>query len=404
MTTLLIANRGEIAVRITRTAHRLGMTVVTVHSSDDHDSAHVRAADMAVDLGSGGPGAYLDIEAVITAAHDTGSTIVHPGYGFLSEKAEFAERCGNAGLTFVGPTVDTLRLFGDKSATRTFATAAGVPVLAATNGSTTLESASRFVTTRQGGPVIVKALSGGGGRGMRVVENPSHPGDLEFAINRCRSEAELGFGSADVYVEQFLPRARHIEVQVIGDGGSNPVHLFDRECTLQRRHQKVIEFAPAPHLSTEIRAAMHRDALTLAAISHLRGLATMEFLVDADNPELYYFIETNPRLQVEHPVTEQITGLDLVELQLAIAEGSVLSDIDTLSTMPPAPCGIAAEARITATELMSTGQSVTDLKFPHDRRVRVETHLEPGSHVPAAFDPLWQRSSFIVPMVLTLMW
>ncbi|HEY5856632.1 MAG TPA: biotin carboxylase N-terminal domain-containing protein [Aldersonia sp.] len=386
MTGLLIANRGEIALRIDRTARRLGHRTVAVYSTDEPHAAHARAADAATDLGVAGPAAYLDIDA----ARRENATLIHPGYGFLSENAEFARRCTANELTFVGPDAATLDLFGNKTASRALAVAHGVPVLAATDGPTDLSGAQRFARTLGAAPVIVKAIAGGGGRGMRIVEDPT---DLPAALARSRSEADRGFGNPDVYVEQLLPRARHIEVQVIGDGGPAPRHLFDRDCTLHRRHQKVIEIAPAPRLPHATRLNMRTDALALAAAAGLRGLATVEFLVDADDPATYYFIETNARLQVEHGITEQITGLDLVALQLAVATGTPLHAIAPLAALHAEPRGVAIEARICATNT-NAGHTITELRYPTDPWVRVDTHLDSGAEVNPAFDPLLAK--FIV--------
>jgi acetyl/propionyl-CoA carboxylase alpha subunit len=312
---LLIANRGEIAVRIARTAAEMGLATVAVFSEDDAASLHTKTADEAVGLKGSGPAAYLDIAQVVAAAKAAGAEAVHPGYGFLSENAAFARACADSGLTFVGPSPETLELFGDKGRARSLAQQCGVPVLPGTDGPTTLEQARTFFEgLGKGGAVMVKAVAGGGGRGMRPVEAIE---DLAAAFERCASEAKAAFGNGDLYVEQFLPRARHIEVQIVGDGASVS-HLWDRECSLQRQRQKVVEIAPADMLPDELRARLFTAGVSLGEAAGYRSLGTMEFLVAGDQ---LVFIEGNARLQVEHTVTEEVTGLDLVRLQLQIAAG-----------------------------------------------------------------------------------
>lgn len=383
MSGLVVANRGEIALRIMRTAAARGLRTVALYSEDESDAPHVLAADSAVALKGSGPAAYLDVAAVCSAAQSSGATMVHPGYGFLSESPELADACADAGLTFVGPDGPTLRLLGDKSATRDLATAHSVPVLPATAGSTSVDTARTFATSSGLSSVIVKATAGGGGRGMRIVENLD---DLARAMERCRSEAERSFGVPDVYVEAYLPRARHIEVQVVGDGSASPMHLFDRDCTGQRRHQKMVEIAPALFVPDSTRDSLYSAALTLASAVSLRGIATFEFLVDADRPDAWYFIEANPRIQVEHGVTEQITGLDLVAIQLDLADGRSLPDLELSPQGLGEPRGVAIEARITG----GPGRSdrLVDMKIPTGHGLRIESHLQPGMRVGTGFDPL----------------
>lgn len=385
MSTLLIANRGEVALRIMRTARLRGIRTVAVHSDDESRAPHARRADFAVALLESGPAAYLNIDEICKAALHSGASIVHPGYGFLSESPEFARACADLGLRFVGPEPETLRILGDKSATRRLADAWNVPVLAATDGPTTPADARIFADSLNRGSVIVKALAGGGGRGMRIVEDS---GDLDRAMERCRSEALRSFGLADVYVEAYLPRARHIEVQVVGDGRDDPLHLFDRDCTAQRRHQKVVEIAPALNLPDATRQQLRTAAVSLAKAVSLCGLATFEFLVDADRPDQWYFIEANPRLQVEHGITEMITGLDLVGLQLDIAHGSSLADLGLSQSTLTKPLGVAIEARITGEPRPDGSDVLAEVRFPRGDNIRVDTHAHTGMRVGTGYDPL----------------
>jgi acetyl/propionyl-CoA carboxylase alpha subunit len=382
---LLIANRGEVALRVIRTARRAGLRTVAVHSVDDSEATHVRAADEVRPLSSCGSAAYLDIDQMVNAAITSGCTMLHPGYGFASENPELADACARAGITFVGPDAETLRLFGDKSATRALAEEIGVPVLPATNGATGLPEALAFMEAHSGGPVMVKALAGGGGRGMRVVTDSA---DIGQALIRCGSEALRGFGQSEVYVERYLPRARHIEVQVLGDGVGDPIHLWDRDCTIQRRHQKLIEIAPASDLPDATRSALLRSALDLARATHFRGVCTFEFLVDADSPDFYYFIEGNPRLQVEHGVTEEITGVDLVAAQIAIAEGVSLKDQGLSQEAIGNPRGIAVEARVTLEPAVAPTQKITRFDLPAGSGIRVESHGYAGMQATNDYDPL----------------
>jgi acetyl/propionyl-CoA carboxylase alpha subunit/acetyl-CoA carboxylase carboxyltransferase component len=342
---LLIANRGEIAIRIARTAAELGVATVSVYSQDDAASLHVQASDQELALKGSGPAAYLDGPQILRLALETGCDGIHPGYGFLSESATFARLCNNAGVAFVGPTPETLVLLGDKVQARALAQRIGAPVLPGSRGAVTLDEAQRFLSgLGTGGAVMLKALAGGGGRGMREVRAAA---DMALAFERCSSEALQAFGDGSVYAEQFLPHARHIEVQIIGDG-TEIAHLWDRECSVQRQHQKLIETAPAFGLSGEQRAQMLELSTALGKAVNYRGLGTVEFLVDqtpgSDAP--FVFIEANPRLQVEHTVTEAITGLDLVGLQLKIAAGGSLSKLGLRQFAIPAPRGIAIQTRI----------------------------------------------------------
>src|SRR5271163_1227668 len=297
--TLLIANRAEIALRIIRTATELGMKTVAVYAEDDADSPHVHAADEAIGLPGAGPEAYLDQSAMLAAAKNAGAELIHPGYGFLSENAEFARTCAAAGCTFVGPDADALELVGNKSAARAAATAAGVPVLPATEGPSSVADVHAFFADHRGA-IMIKALAGGGGRGMRRVDSADQ---IDTAYRQCAGEAQLGFGDAALFAEAVLDDARHIEVQIIAAPAGPRTHalaLGDRDCSVQRRYQKIVEIAPAQGISDTLRRELHQAAARLCARVGLRGLATVEFLVVDDK---YVFLEVNPRIQVEHTVT-----------------------------------------------------------------------------------------------------
>ncbi len=349
---VLIANRGEISVRVARALAELEIESVAIYASDDADSLHVQVADRAVELPGRGVAAYLDIDSIVAVAKQAGCDAVHPGYGFLSENAAFAEACEDAGLTFVGPTPQMLLRLGDKAAARALATTLDVPLLPGTNKPTTIEEAREFYNTIDDGSVILKALMGGGGRGARVVKKKS---DLDAAFAACVSEAEKAFGSGEVYIEQYLPHVRHIEVQILGDGQGGLIHLGERDCTLQRRHQKLVEFAPAPGLLPDVRDALYRDSLKMATDVGYRGAATFEFLVDADRGDCYWFMEVNPRIQVEHTVTEEVSGVDLVQAQLRIAAGESLEEMGLSQTQPSEFNKYAVQLRVNMERLEPSG-------------------------------------------------
>ena len=348
---LLIANRGEIAIRIMRTAHDLGCTTVAIYSEDDADSLHVRRADEAVALVGRGPRAYLDAQAIVAAALAAGCDAVHPGYGFLAEQAVFGTACGAAGLTFVGPKPTQLALFGDKIAARELARRCAVPVLPASAALHEPAALQAFQDLLGGyATVVLKAAAGGGGRGMRVVA----PGDDGAALWQAASaEAQAAFGDGTVYAERYVGRARHLEVQILGDAQGGVTHLWERDCSVQRRHQKLIEIAPAPALDAGLRQALLDAAVRMAREVSYRGLGTFEFLVDIDSGE-FFFIEANARLQVEHTVTEEVLGRDLVALQLAIAGGATLASLG-LATPPPPPAGFSVQLRINAEQMDASG-------------------------------------------------
>ncbi|POX83473.1 carbamoyl-phosphate-synthetase [Mycobacterium kansasii] len=361
---LLIANRGEIALRIIRTATELDIPTVAVYAADDADSPHVHAADQAIALPGNGIDAYLDAAAILAAAQASGAELVHPGYGFLSENPEFARACAGAGYTFVGPDAEVLEVVGNKSAARAAAVTAGLPVLAATQGPSSLGDIRDFFAAQVGGAIMIKALAGGGGRGMRKVTGA---GQIDDAYRQCAAEAQLAFGNPAVFAEAYLGAARHLEVQVVGQ----PPHalaLGDRDCSIQRRYQKLVEIAPAQGLSDDLRRSLHRAATLLCAGVGLRGLATVEFLVSAEE---FVFLEVNPRIQVEHTVTEEVTGLDLVALQLAIAGGASYGELGL-------PAGISCEATTV------TGDLAAARGIAIQTRVNAETMAAAGSVLPAA--------------------
>ena len=354
---LLIANRGEIAIRIARAAADAGLATVAIYSADDAQSLHVRAADAAYEIPGRGARAYLDIEAVIAAAKATGCDAVHPGYGFLSENAALARRCAEEGIVFVGPSPEALELFGDKAQAKALAKRCGVPVIEGTGGPTSLDEARAFLASLgAGGAVMIKAIAGGGGRGMRVVDDAAK---LEEAYARCQSEAKAAFGSDGVYVERLIRNARHIEVQIIGDHHGAISHLWERECTIQRRNQKLIEVAPSPSLNDALRGAHHRRrqgtrrrraTTTISAPSNSSSITTPEA-----SDQAFAFIEANPRLQVEHTVTEEVLGLDLVQSQLAVAAGATLGSLGLAQAYIPKPRGFAMQLRVNMEVMDETG-------------------------------------------------
>ena len=378
---LLVANRGEVAVRIMATASVLGIETVAVYPADDAACGHVGRADAAVELPGAGAAAYLDVDAIIAAAAGTGCDMLHPGYGFLSERPELAARCAAAGLRFAGPGPEALALFGDKAAARARARELGVPVLAGTGIDPSPEQVLALL--REHGAVMVKAVAGGGGRGLRPVTREE---DLAEAMRRCASEAAAAFGDGRVYAERLLTRARHVEVQVVGDGTGAVAVLGDRDCSLQRRRQKLIEIAPAA-LAGEVRARLSAAAAALVGSAGYAGLATAEFLVQDDE---IAFLEVNPRLQVEHTVTEQVTGLDLVELGLRVADGATLGTLALDAT----PRGVAVQARVNAETLRPDGTllpgdgTLSRFQPPAGRGVRVDTAGYPGYTVSPRYDSL----------------
>ncbi|MEN9314164.1 MAG: hypothetical protein RIS35_557, partial [Pseudomonadota bacterium] len=390
--TVLIANRGEIAIRIARSAADAGIRSVAIHAEDDADGLHRFKADASVALAARGARAYLDAGAIVAAALHAGCDAIHPGYGFLSENASFAERCEAAGLRFVGPTPETLALFGDKARARDLAVRCGVPVAAGTAGSIDLPQARAFLDgLGPGGSVMVKAVAGGGGRGMRAVRSID---ELDAAWERCRSEAMASFGADGLYAEAFVARARHIEVQVVGDGRGDCVHLFERDCSAQRQRQKLVEFAPALGLAPDLREALFDSALRMAREVRLRSLCTFEFLVSDALPDGFIFIEANPRLQVEHTVTEAVLGVDLVRTQFDLAAGRTLAELGFAQAAIGLPRGQAVQMRINLETMQPDGSALPGggvleaFEPPSGGGVRVETHGYPGYAPGPGYDSL----------------
>jgi 3-methylcrotonyl-CoA carboxylase alpha subunit len=382
--TLLIANRGEIACRIARTARRLGITTVAVYSAADADALHVKAADRAILIGPApARDSYLNIPRVIAAARRGGVDAIHPGYGFLAENPEFAEACAKAGIVFVGPPPSAMRAMGSKSAAKTLMEKSGVPLLPGYHGERQGTAFLADQANRIGFPLMIKAVSGGGGRGMRVVP---HADEFGAALDAARQEAASAFGDDRVLLERYLPHPRHIEVQVFADRHGNAVHLFERDCSVQRRHQKVIEEAPAPGLDHDHRAAMGRAAVAAARAVGYEGAGTVEFVANADG---FFFLEMNTRLQVEHPVTEMITGFDLVEWQLRVAAGEPLPVGQDAVRID----GHAIEARIYAEDparefAPSTGRLALFRTPEPSADVRIDTGFASGDVVSAHYDAL----------------
>jgi acetyl-CoA carboxylase, biotin carboxylase subunit len=381
---LLVANRGEIAVRIIRAAKELNLRTVAVFSEADRDSLPVRYADEAVCIGPP-PAAksYLNIEAIIAAARDSRAGAIHPGYGFLSENARFAEAVAAAGLVFVGPSPETIRMMGDKAAARVAAREAGVPTVPGSEGEIADEKEVLAAARAIGFPVMLKASAGGGGRGIRVATDEA---SLAHHFHTAQAEALAAFGSGAIYLERFLKRARHLEVQVLGDG-TYVVHCFERECSLQRRRQKVWEEAPSPAIGEATRQALCASAVRLAERAGYRGAGTLEYLYDDDSGD-FFFIEMNTRIQVEHPVTEMITGVDLVRATITIAQGRPLGLTQADMTMR----GAAIEVRINAEDpdknFRPSPGRINALALPGGPGVRVDTMLYPGYVVPAYYDSL----------------
>ncbi|MBO0611873.1 MAG: acetyl-CoA carboxylase biotin carboxylase subunit [Pseudomonadota bacterium] len=380
---VLIANRGEIALRILRGCRELGIKTVAVHSTADRDLKHVRLADESVCIGPPRSiDSYLNIPAIISAAEVTGADAIHPGYGFLSENADFAERVESSGFIFIGPRADTIRLMGDKISAKDAMIAAGVPCVPGSEGGTPEDPDEILkMGTRIGYPLIVKATGGGGGRGMRVVHSAD---ELIAAVTLTRAEAKAAFGNDVVFMEKFLQRPRHIELQVLADSHGNAIHLCERDCSMQRRNQKVVEEAPAPFITEEQRARIGNRVAEACRKIGYRGAGTFEFLYEDGE---FYFIEMNTRLQVEHPVTELITGVDLVKQQLLIASGEVLA----LRQEDIKVNGHAIECRINAEDPQTFAPSpgkITRYHVPGGLGVRVDSHIYADYSVPPYYDSM----------------
>lgn len=380
---VLIANRGEIALRILRACKELGIKTVAVHSNADRDLMHVRLADESVCIGpASATQSYLNVPAIISATEVTDAVAIHPGYGFLAENADFAEQVERSGFIFIGPRAETIRMMGDKVSAINVMKEAGVPTVPGSDGPLTSDNARTLEIARKiGYPVIIKASAGGGGRGMRVVHQES---ELLKSISVTQSEAKAAFGNDTVYLEKFLENPRHVEIQVIGDGEGNAIYLGDRDCSLQRRHQKVLEEAPAPGIPDEIRQEVAETCIRACQLMKYRGAGTLEFLYQ---DEQFYFIEMNTRVQVEHPVTEMVTGIDIVKEQLRVAAGLPLSvkqeDINTV--------GHAFECRINAEDpatFMPSPGTITLFHAPGGNGIRVDSHVYSGYSVPPFYDSL----------------
>ncbi|WP_102142362.1 acetyl-CoA carboxylase biotin carboxylase subunit [Mycobacterium hubeiense] len=384
--TVLVANRGEIAVRVIRTLRAMGIRSVAVFSDADAGARHVAEADVAVHIGPApARQSYLNIDAIIAAAQRTGAQAVHPGYGFLSENPQFAAALQAAGIVFIGPPVTAIQTMGDKIAAKAAVSAFGVPVVPGVSRPGLTDADLIAGAEDVGYPVLVKPSAGGGGKGMRVVEKR---GELEAALASARREAAAAFGDDTLFLERYVLHPRHIEVQVLADGYGNVVHFGERECSLQRRHQKVIEEAPSPLMDAPTRARIGAAACDTARSVDYTGAGTVEFIVSADRPDEFFFMEMNTRLQVEHPVTEMVTGVDLVELQVRIAAGEKLPIVQDDVTMS----GHAIEARVYAEDpahgFLPTGGTVLDLVEPQGPGIRVDSGLAAGSVIGSDYDPM----------------
>lgn len=381
---VLIANRGEIATRVIRACHEMGISTVAVFSEADRDSLPVRLADEACCIGpSQAKKSYLDIARIIETARAFGADAIHPGYGFLSENAAFADACANYGITFIGPSGDAIRRMGDKAMARSTMIQAGVPVVPGTEGLITDEEEARRTALAIGCPVLIKATAGGGGKGMRVVEDPE---DLPGALRQASQEAERSFGNPGVYLEKYLPRSRHVEMQIMADSCGHTVWLGERDCSTQRRHQKVIEESPSPIMTPELRRRMGEAAVCAAKAVNYCGAGTVEFIVTDDGQ--FYFMEMNTRIQVEHPVTEMVTGTDLVKAQILAAAGEPLP----WSQQDIHLSGWAIECRINAEDprhnFMPCPGTLTRYTPPFGRGIRVDSAMYRGCVITPFYDSM----------------
>jgi acetyl-CoA carboxylase biotin carboxylase subunit len=380
---ILVANRGEIALRVIRACRELGIRTVAVYSQADRDSLHVRFSDEDVCIGPpASRESYLNIPRIIAAAEITGADAIHPGYGFLAENAEFAEICERSGLVFIGPSAEQIRRMGDKAEARRAMIEAGVPVVPGSDGAIESAEAARAEAERIGYPVIIKAAAGGGGKGMRVAESPEL---IEKTFAMARNEAAAAFNDARVYMERFIDRPRHVEIQVLGDRHGNVVHLGERDCSVQRRHQKLVEEAPSPALTPERRSEMGEAAVRAAEAIGYSNAGTVEFLLGSDGR--FYFMEMNTRIQVEHPVTEMVTGVDLVKDQIRIAAGEPLTYAG-----PPELRGHSIEVRINAEDpehdFRPSPGTITAFHSPGGPGIRIDSHVYAGYRVPPYYDSL----------------
>lgn len=379
---ILIANRGEIALRVIRTCKEMGIKTVAVYSTADENSLHVKFADEAVCIGPPpGKESYLKIPAILSAAEITNAEAIHPGYGFLAENAEFSRICREHDLKFIGPSPEMISTMGDKATAKATMIKNNVPVVPGSGGIVDSVEEGEKIAEEIGYPVIIKATAGGGGRGMRVVHKKEN---FKNSFNTCKNEADSAFGNAGVYIEKFIVNPRHIEIQILGDQHGNVVHLGERECSLQRRHQKILEEAPSPVMTPEVREKMGQAAINAGKAINYEGAGTVEFIVDKDLN--FFFMEMNTRIQVEHPVTEEITFTDLVREQILAAAG------EKISTKPIKIRGHAIECRINAEDpehnFRPTAGTITTFNIPGGRSVRVDTHAYSGYKIPPHYDSL----------------
>lgn len=382
---VLIANRGEIAVRIARTAGRMGIRTYAVRTKKEPEAVYLSAADVVIDFPETDESVpeFLDIDSLVGLAHKYRIESLHPGYGYLSENAELAERCREAGIIFIGPSPEVIRLMGDKVTAKAIAARSGVPMLGASQGAVRTIEEATTVASQLGYPVIIKAVSGGGGRGMRIVH---HPTELAQLYKIATAEALVAFNDSSVFIEKYLENPKHIEFQIVADNYGNTIHLGERECSIQRKHQKLMEEAPSPALDERLRKKMATAAISLAKAAGYQSLGTVEFLLD--HQKHFYFMEMNTRIQVEHPVTEEITGLDLVELQFNIAAGRKLPVRQSQIHLH----GWSIECRINAEDVQagfapSTG-TIRNLRLPQGNHIRIETGIAPGSEITPFFDSM----------------
>jgi acetyl-CoA carboxylase biotin carboxylase subunit len=381
---ILVANRGEIALRVMRSAREMGIQTVAVYSQADRLAPHVKAADQAVCVGAPPSSeSYLRIEKIIEAAHKTGADAIHPGYGFLSENATFARAVEAAGLIFIGPSAEAIEMMGSKLAAKNAVSAYQIPMVPGTKEAVTDIALAKKEAAQIGYPILIKASAGGGGKGMRIVETEA---DFEAQMQRAVSEAMSAFGDGSVFIEKYITSPRHIEIQVLGDKLGNIVYLFERECSVQRRHQKVIEEAPSPVVSPQMRSAMGQAAVNVAKACNYYGAGTVEFVVDEKLN--FYFLEMNTRLQVEHPVTEMITGIDLVKEQIRIAEGKPLSFRQEDLKIAGHAIEVRVYAEDPANNFLPNIGKVAHYKIPQGIGVRVDDGFEAGMQVPIFYDPM----------------
>jgi acetyl-CoA carboxylase biotin carboxylase subunit len=379
---VLIANRGEIALRIIRACHELGILTVAVYSEADKSSLHVKFADEAVCIGPAqGRLSYLNVPSIIAAAQITNADAIHPGYGFLAENDQFAEICADCGITFIGPSPDAIRRMGNKSVAKETMRAAGVPVVPGSEGIIQSVEHAYKIAQEVGYPVMLKAVAGGGGKGMRYVQSEE---ELSHAYITASNEAGAAFNNPDMYIEKFVEEPRHVEVQVFGDSHGNVIALGERECSIQRRHQKLIEEAPSPIMTPELRQAMCDAAVKGAKAVNYEGAGTIEFLVDKYRK--FYFMEMNTRIQVEHPVTEEALGIDLVKEQLRVASGLELSITETEPKLHSIECRINAEDPFK--DYRPSPGKIESLHFPGGRGIRVDSHIYQGYSIPPYYDSL----------------